>query len=211
MMMQEFAPPLTEAWIGVAALGAPTMREEGEVGAQSLAPRRRSPRLIRKEELSACASEQDLILKLKAEMRDLRKLRRERLAREGLLGEYMLAWLEDARKNPTLSEKKMAGRKRLLTPEEMQQALETKRKKVVETRVPEKQIEYMILNRTKPFEGICEETEVGKRSRRFRELYAEQMAVGNKLLEYERALIEQFRTKGYAYDYEEVTDDDEEN
>ncbi|CAO2145409.1 unnamed protein product [Urochloa humidicola] len=179
------------------------MREEGKVAGSDRAPRRRSPRLMRKEELSACASEQDLILKLKKEAKALRELQKEGWAREGLLDEYMAGLQQAAAKYP------MKMRRRTVT---HQPAGKTKRKKVIKARVPHEHMEYIILNnRRSPYEGICDDLQVGKCSQWFREKYAEHMAIANKHFEYMDALIKQFRTKGYAEDYAEVTDDDEEN
>ncbi|CAO2145410.1 unnamed protein product [Urochloa humidicola] len=159
------------------------MREEGKVAGDRAPMRRRSPRLIRKEELRTCASEQDLILKLKEEERALWALQKKRLLREG--------------HHPVDTEAQPAGN--------------TKRKKVLKIRVPLERIEYMILNRHRrnPYQDICDDLQVGKRSQRFREIYAERMAIANKYFEYQDALIKQFRTKGYADDYAEVTDDDD--
>ncbi|CAN6344249.1 unnamed protein product [Urochloa humidicola] len=145
-------------------------------------------------------------------MKALRELWKQRLAREGLLDAYMAGWEAAAKRYPKASEETHAGTKRRHTVvEEETHQPAGKTKKVVKSRVPEEFIEYLILNRRKPFQGICEETEVGKRSQGFRESYAKQVAVTNKRLEYEGVLIKQFRTKGYADDYEEVTDNDEEN
>ncbi|CAN6344248.1 unnamed protein product [Urochloa humidicola] len=181
---------------------APAMREEGKVAGSDRAPRRRSPRLMRKEELSACCtSEQDLILKLKEEAKALRELQKEGWAREGLLDEYMVGLQQAAAKYPM-------KRRRTVT----QPAGKTKRKKVIQARVPREHMDYIILNnRRSPYEGICDDLQVGKRSQWFREKYAERMAIANKHFEYMDALIKQFRTKGYADNYAEVTDDDEEN
>ncbi|CAL4904490.1 unnamed protein product [Urochloa decumbens] len=180
----------------------PAMGEEGESRAMACGgrPCRRSPRLKRKEELSACSTEQDLILKLKREERALRHL--QRLSREARLAESMQA----ASQSPVI-----AGMKRSRTV--TQTAGKTKRKKVIKTRVPLERIEYMILSRHRrnPHQGICDDLEVGKRSRRFRENYAQRMAIANKYFEYQDALIKQFRDKGYADDYAEVTDNEEGN
>ncbi|CAL4911876.1 unnamed protein product [Urochloa decumbens] len=188
------------------------MREVGARSRAMAAPRRRSLRLMRKEELSACASEQDLILMLKREERALRDL--QRLAR---LAESMAGWQAADTKyhRPEAAEEPrppvLAGMKRRRTV--TQPAEKTKRKKVIKTRVPLERIEYMILNRHRrnPHQGICDDLQVGKRSRRFRENYARRMAIANKYFEYQDALIKQFRDKGYADDYTEVTDNEEGN
>ncbi|CAL4897126.1 unnamed protein product [Urochloa decumbens] len=165
------------------------------------APRRKSSRLMRKEELSTCASEQDLILMLKREERALRDL--QRLSREACLAESSM---QAASQSPVI-----AGMKRSRTV--TQPAGKTKRKKVIKTKVPLERIEYMILNRhcRNPHQGICDDLEVGKRSRRFRENYAQRMAIANKYFEYQDALIKQFRDKGYADDYTEITDNEDDN
>ncbi|CAN6373901.1 unnamed protein product [Urochloa humidicola] len=162
---------------------AVAMREEGEVAARS---RARSPRLMRINELSACASEQDLILQLKREMKALRDRKREE-------------WALDDR---------MAGKKVGPAKEKAEPA--NKRKKVVKRKVPKESIEYMILNPHNPWNGYPEQ-KLRKSPQKFREFYAKEKARADKFLEYQKALIKQFRDKGYADDYTEVTDDDDEN
>ncbi|CAL4995845.1 unnamed protein product [Urochloa decumbens] len=151
---------------------------------------RRSRRLMRKEELSACASEQDLILMLKREMKALMARRREEWA------------LED----------RVAGKKVQSVGEEAEPAARAakKRKTVVKRKVPHRLIDYIILNPHNPWNGYPEE-KLGKCPQKFREFYAKEKARADKLLEYQQALIKQFRTKGYAEDYTEVSDNDEEN
>ncbi|CAN6330353.1 unnamed protein product [Urochloa humidicola] len=172
---------------------AVAMREEGEVAARSraMAPDgdhevRRSPRLMRINELSACASEQDLILQLKREMKALRDREREE-------------WALDDR---------MAGKK--VGPAKEKADPANKRKKVVKRKVPKESIEYMILNPHNPWNGYPEQ-KLRKSPQKFREFYAKEMARADKFLEYQKALIKQFRDKGYADDYTEVTNDDGEN
>lgn len=55
----------------------------------------------------------------------------------------------------------------------------------------------------KPLDGFPEE-ELPKLSQEVREFYAKRKATTDKILEYEEALIKQFRKKGYAEDYMEV-------
>ncbi|CAO2190524.1 unnamed protein product [Urochloa humidicola] len=55
----------------------------------------------------------------------------------------------------------------------------------------------------KPLHGFREE-ELPKRSEKFRQFYAEEKAISDKILEYERALIKQFLKRGYALNYTEV-------
>jgi hypothetical protein len=85
-----------------------------------------------------------------------------------------------------------------------------RRKRVVvkkSTVVPQELMDWYVLHQHgDPFKGICDGLELGKRSERFRQLYAERVAIWSKDLECQQALIKQFRTKGYAYDYTEVTD-----
>ncbi|CAN6325750.1 unnamed protein product [Urochloa humidicola] len=95
--------------------------------------------------------------------------------------------------------------------EEPQPAAGKKRKKmVIKTRVPRAAIEYMILKPHKPLDGFPEE-KLAMYSQEVREFYFKRKAIADNLLEYERALIRQFRKKGYAVDYKEVevTDNDE--
>ncbi|CAL4911880.1 unnamed protein product [Urochloa decumbens] len=150
---------------------------------------RRSARLIRIKELSACASEPDLILMLKREINAHVHHRREERA------------LED----------RVAGKKVRPVEEEADPAgTGKKRKKVVKRKVPQGLIDTMILNPHNPWNGYREE-ELGKCPKKFREFYAKEKALADKVLEYEHALIKQFRTKGYAEDYTVVTDNDDEN
>ncbi|CAN6348828.1 unnamed protein product [Urochloa humidicola] len=177
------------------------------------APRRRSPRLMRKEELSACASEQDLILMLMREMKDLMDRRREEWALEDRMAgkkvrplkREMDALMDRLREEWAL-EDRMAGKK-VRSAEQADPA--NKRKKVVKSKVPKAQIEYMILNPHNSWNGYPEE-KLGKSPKKFRELYAKGKARADKFLEYQKALIKQFREKGYADDYTEVTDEEEE-
>jgi hypothetical protein len=166
---------------------------------------RKSPRLIRKKELSACASDMDLILKLKEEAKALNSLKLERLAREGLLDAYMYGHRKfmAANEAPPPAEPVEDGE-----PPATGTAGKKKRK-VVKRLVPPELVDcYVLIQHSNPFNGICDGLELGKRSKKFQEFYAERMAIWNKDLEYQQAIIKQFRTKGYAYDYSEVTDDD---
>ncbi|CAO1945898.1 unnamed protein product [Urochloa humidicola] len=149
---------------------------------------RRSPRLTRKEELRACMSEQDLILMLKREIKALIDRRREERS------------LEDH----------VAGKKVRSAEESEPAGTRNKRKKVVKRKVPQGLIDCMILNPHNPWNGYPEE-KLGKCPKKFRELYAKEKARTDKVLEYEHALIKQFRTKGYAEDYTEVSDNNDEN
>ncbi|CAL5019281.1 unnamed protein product [Urochloa decumbens] len=154
------------------------------------APIRRSPRLMRMKELSACTSEQDLILMLKREMKALMDRRREEWA------------LED----------RVPGKKVQSVGVEAMPAARAgkKRGKVVKRKVPQGLIDYIILNPHNPWNGYPEE-KLGKSPQKFREFYAKEKARADKLLEDQQTLIKQFRTKGYAEDYMEVSDNDEEN
>jgi hypothetical protein len=196
----------------VVAPPTPAMSKMEEVGSHSRAMAcggrhlRRSPRLIRMKDLSACASEQDLILKLKKEAKALKALQRERLARDGLLDSYMEGRQQAA--------ERYLGRMAAAADAPQPAAAGKKRKKVVKSTVPQELMDWYILHQhSNPFKGICDDLELGKHSKRFRQLYAERVAIWNKDLEYQQALIKQFRTKGYAYDYTEVTDtsDDDDN
>ncbi|CAO2140663.1 unnamed protein product [Urochloa humidicola] len=145
---------------------------------------RRSPRLKRKREFSACTSEQDLILQLKRELKALvDRGRKDRMVEKKV--------------QPAKDEPEPAG-------------TEKKRKKVVKRKVPQELIDIIILNPHNPWNGYPEE-DLGKCPKKFREFYAKEKALANKVLEYEHALIKQFRTKGYAEDYTEVSDNDDEN
>ncbi|CAN6380396.1 unnamed protein product [Urochloa humidicola] len=147
---------------------------------------RRSPRLMRMKKLSACASEQDLILMLKREIKALIECRREEWA------------LED----------RVAAKKVRPAGEEAEPAARAGKKKVVKRKVSQGLIDIMILNPHDPWNGYPEE-KLGRCSQKFHEFYAKEKARADKVLEYEHALIKQFHNKGYAEDYTEVTDDDE--
>ncbi|CAN6330234.1 unnamed protein product [Urochloa humidicola] len=162
------------------------MREEGKVagGDSAPTPKRRSPRLKRKMELSACTSEQDLILQLKRELKALV----DRGRKDRTTGKKV---------HPAEEEPELAGNGK-------------KRKKVVKRKVPQELIDIMILSPHNPWNGYPKE-ELGKCPEKFREFYAKEKALADKVLEYEDALIKQFRTKGFAEDYTEVTDNEGDN
>ncbi|OEL17331.1 hypothetical protein BAE44_0021649 [Dichanthelium oligosanthes] len=62
----------------------------------------------------------------------------------------------------------------------------------------------------KPVDEIPEER-LAEFSQEFRDWYATEKAITDKIVEYEQALINQYLTKGYAENEIEITDDDEEN
>lgn len=212
-------PPIEVGVTEVGLVGAHqprAMSKMEEVGARSSGGLRRSPRLIRKKELSACASEQDLILMLKKESRALEALYRERVARDGRLDFYMAGRQAAERYLSRMVAAEVDDRKAVAGGGKDRKAAEPagdgnkRRKKVVKSTVPQELIDWYILNQhSNPF--ICEELELGKHSQMFREHYAERKATWNKHREYEQAIIKQFRTKGYAEDYTEVTDSEDDN
>ncbi|XP_048539694.1 uncharacterized protein LOC125518864 [Triticum urartu] len=51
---------------------------------------------------------------------------------------------------------------------------------------------------------------LAKRSKFFREFYAESKQTADKIVAYQRGLIDQYKAKGYAEEDREVTDDEEE-
>jgi hypothetical protein len=73
-----------------------------------------------------------------------------------------------------------------------------RRKRVVvkkSTVVPQELMDWYVLHQHgDPFKGICDGLELGKRSERFRQLYAERVAIWSKDLECQQALIKQRST-----------------
>ncbi|KAF7096898.1 hypothetical protein CFC21_098783 [Triticum aestivum] len=51
---------------------------------------------------------------------------------------------------------------------------------------------------------------LAKHSKFFREFYAESKQTADKIVAYQRGLIDQYKAKGYAEEDREVTDDEEE-
>jgi hypothetical protein len=73
-----------------------------------------------------------------------------------------------------------------------------KRKKVIiKTPVPRELIEYMMAKPHMPLHGFAQE-KLATGSHKFREFYAQDKAISDKILEYERALVKQFLKRGYA-------------
>ncbi|KAM3191904.1 hypothetical protein ACQJBY_069254 [Aegilops geniculata] len=83
-----------------------------------------------------------------------------------------------------------------------------KRMKVVKRRLPQALIDHIIAY---PYtvEDIPADR-LAKRSKFFREFYAESKETADKIVAYQRGLIDQYNTKGYAEEDREVTDDEEE-
>ncbi|CAN6330458.1 unnamed protein product [Urochloa humidicola] len=78
-----------------------------------------------------------------------------------------------------------------------------KKTKVIKTPVPRAAIERMILKRYNPLRGFREE-KLAEYCQKVRESYARRKAIDDKVIEYQQALVKQFRNKGYADDYSEV-------
>ncbi|CAO2177139.1 unnamed protein product [Urochloa humidicola] len=78
-----------------------------------------------------------------------------------------------------------------------------KKRKVIKKELSREFIEYIMLKPDKPLHGFREE-ELPKRSDKFRQFYAEEKAISDKILEYQQALIKQFLKRGYALNYKEV-------
>ncbi|WVZ94886.1 hypothetical protein U9M48_040718 [Paspalum notatum var. saurae] len=83
-----------------------------------------------------------------------------------------------------------------------------KRRKVVKTEVKQEFIDHMILNPHRPLDGYPEEN-LAKRGQECRNFYFRQKELADTVLEYQQALIKQYRAKGFAVDYTEVTDDED--
>ncbi|KAF8707145.1 hypothetical protein HU200_030386 [Digitaria exilis] len=165
-------------------------KNEGELGAHSLRSLRRCVRLATIKE--AATSEQSEILRLKREAKDLMKRTPEeeaeirRLEREAdALMNRTAAAEEEPQPQPA------AGNKR-------------RRTVIKKTLVPREAIEFMIcLHPHRPLEGFREE-KLAIYTQEVREMYFRRKAIADNFLEYQRALIKQFRKKGYAEDYTEV-------
>jgi hypothetical protein len=136
------------------------------------------------------------------------------LAREGLLDDFMDAYRKFMAATEALPpaepvEDGKAASEVVPPSAAVAAAGKKKRKKVVKRLVPPELVDcYVLIQHGNPFKGICDGLELGKRSNKFQEFYVERVAIWNKDLEYQQAIIKQFRTKGYAYDHSEVTDDD---
>ncbi|CAN6214382.1 unnamed protein product [Urochloa humidicola] len=85
-----------------------------------------------------------------------------------------------------------------------------KKRKLVKKRVPR---EYIDLIMARPYKGIDEipEESLAKSTQEFREWYATEKAISDKISEYEQALINHFLTKGYVETLAGVTDDEDDN
>ncbi|CAL4907585.1 unnamed protein product [Urochloa decumbens] len=77
------------------------------------------------------------------------------------------------------------------------------KKKVIKTPVPRAAIEAMISKRYNPLHGFREEN-LAICPQDVRESYFRRKAIDDKVIEYQQALVKQFRNKGYADDYSEV-------
>jgi hypothetical protein len=82
------------------------------------------------------------------------------------------------------------------------------KKKFLKWKVPQERIDHMILNLRDPLNDRYPLERLRKRDHRFRELFAERRALGQKKFEYMQAIIKQFRKKGYAEDYSETETED---
>ncbi|CAO2165106.1 unnamed protein product [Urochloa humidicola] len=78
-----------------------------------------------------------------------------------------------------------------------------KKRKVIKKELSREFIEYIMLKPHKPLHGFREE-ELPKRSDKFRQFYAEEKAIFDKILEYQQALIKQFLKRGYALNYKDL-------
>jgi len=83
------------------------------------------------------------------------------------------------------------------------------KKKFLKWKVPQERIDHMILNLRDPLNDRYPLERLRKRDQRFRELFAERRALGQKKFEYMQAIIKQFRKKGYAEDYSETETEDD--
>ncbi|CAL4904491.1 unnamed protein product [Urochloa decumbens] len=142
--------------------------------------------------LKSMEPEEFQILNLKKEMKALMDRRREERALEDRMAG------EEAQ--PAVAEKDRAAAEA--------EAPRKKRKTVViKSMVPQGVIDYMTANPNISFRR----EKLPNRPQKFREWYAKRKAISDKYLEYDLALIKQYVTKGYAEDYTEATDDEDED
>ncbi|KAJ1267489.1 hypothetical protein BS78_07G060500 [Paspalum vaginatum] len=155
-----------------------------------------------------------------AEDRDLKGLRRSRRVRKatmikemgGASEEFQIVMLK--RQMKAVIARNEAALKDDAAPLEPLQPPEPvgsgKKRKVVKTEVQQEFIDHMILNPHRPSDGFREEN-LGKCNQKWRNLYFRQKELADTVLEYQQALIKQYRTKGYAVDCTEVTDDEDDS
>ena len=85
---------------------------------------------------------------------------------------------------------------------------EEERKKVVKPMLSQAAIDLLMTK--KPIDAGVPDDVVAKYSKRVRDVYDISVAIANKTLEYEQAVIDQYLELGYAVDEKEVTDDENE-
>ncbi|CAN6178585.1 unnamed protein product [Urochloa humidicola] len=83
-----------------------------------------------------------------------------------------------------------------------------KKRKLMKKRVPREYIDYIIARPYKGIDDIPEES-LAESSQEFREWYATEKAISDKMSEYEQALVNHFLTKGYVETLAEVSDDED--
>ncbi|CAN6362264.1 unnamed protein product [Urochloa humidicola] len=104
----------------------------------------------------------------------------------------------------------MAARDRLSpkpTEKKAQTPVVGKKKKVVKKKLPKESIDRM-KDRLYTFDEIPED-ELPKYTQEFRDIYAANKVIADKIVAYQRALIAQYDALGFAEDEMEVTDDEE--
>ena len=94
------------------------------------------------------------------------------------------------------------------TEEEKNGTEEEERKKVVKQMFSQASIDLLMTK--KPIDAGFPDDVVAKYSKRVRDVYDISVAIANKTLEYEQAVIDQYLEQGYAVDEKEVTDDENE-
>ncbi|CAL5055584.1 unnamed protein product [Urochloa decumbens] len=142
--------------------------------------------------LKSMEPEESQILNLKKEMKALMDRRREEWALEDRMARLVA--------QPTV-----AGEDRAAA--EAEAPKKERKTVVIKSMVPQGVIDYMITN---PNISFRRET-LPNRPQKFRERYAKRKAISYKNSEYDLALIKQYVTKGYAEDYTEATDDEDED
>ncbi|KAF8648843.1 hypothetical protein HU200_064544 [Digitaria exilis] len=173
---------------------------DGDLSSSS-SRRRRSQRLIKLKD--AGESEAYQMLKLKREWRALLDRDRDRIeADRKALAARLEARSAGGATPPPCDPPSGAG---------AAPAGKKKRKKLVTWKVSQERIDRMILNQRDPYTDRYPLERLGKRLRRLRQVEAERRLVDDKIFEYERAIIKQFRQKGYAEDYSETDEDDHED
>ncbi|CAO2189715.1 unnamed protein product [Urochloa humidicola] len=94
--------------------------------------------------------------------------------------------------------------------EDTQPVRATKKKKIMKQRLPKELLDFLVAKPFKPLGDLSEER-LAELFPEFRKWYATEKAAADKFLEYQKALVNQYLTDGYAEDEFEVSEDEEAN